>query len=167
MRNVGPNGGEGSCDAMQVCLNGHVITDSYYDYPDSRKPRCPECGAETIFVCQSCQKEIRGRARISGMIFPYTLPARKYCDECGEPFPWTRQAIDAAKELLTETELTAEEQSNAARDIEDIIQGTQRSKVAIERLKRYSQKAGGWLWGEIKSILVEYASEATKKMIQG
>ena len=31
-------------DTMQVCLNGHVINDSFHKYPDSNKDFCESCG---------------------------------------------------------------------------------------------------------------------------
>lgn len=53
----------GDYDAMQVCRSGHVITDSYHEFPGYRKSACTECGAETIHECEACGEEIQGRLK--------------------------------------------------------------------------------------------------------
>lgn len=79
-------------DALQVCLNGHVITDYYHYHPKDRKDYCHICGEKTICVCQECKKEIQG-ARITfvnGILYPgfskTAIPS--YCKYCGSAFPW-------------------------------------------------------------------------------
>lgn len=47
-------------DVMQVCLNGHQITDEVIFTPQHKKPFCPECGAATITACPECQAPIQG-----------------------------------------------------------------------------------------------------------
>lgn len=157
---------ENTYDAMQVCLNGHVITDYYHDSPSGRRDHCPDCGAKTIYTCPSCGAEIKGHLRVSGVFRRPPELGPKYCDNCGEAFPWTAKAISAATELVDEAELSPEERDKAKADVEDIIKGSPRVEAAIKRLKRYSQKAGGWLWDELKSVLVDYASETTVKMMK-
>jgi hypothetical protein len=77
-------------DAMQVCLNGHFITDSYYDHPDFRKRFCTSCGAETIHKCPNCAQDIKGRYVMASVIdlTSSSTPVPKLCEYCGKNFPW-------------------------------------------------------------------------------
>jgi predicted RNA-binding Zn-ribbon protein involved in translation (DUF1610 family) len=47
-------------DTLQVCMNGHVITDMAMKHPEDQKKRCPTCGAMTIMACQKCNTAIPG-----------------------------------------------------------------------------------------------------------
>ena len=79
-------------DTKQVCLNGHWITDRFYNSPHQREDHCSHCGAETITECQNCGEEIQGKDLDSGVAvigFGHLIP--DYCNDCGEPFPWTQQ----------------------------------------------------------------------------
>ncbi len=50
-------------DVMQVCLNGHVITDLARTYPERRRTACDRCGAATIDRCPTCGTELPGAVR--------------------------------------------------------------------------------------------------------
>lgn len=79
----------GEYDTMQVCLNGHRITDRYETSPEHRQKYCEQCGEETITECQNCGAKIRGNYDVQGVVTaggPKDVP--KYCHECGEPYPW-------------------------------------------------------------------------------
>lgn len=43
---------------MQVCLNGHQITDSYNRSHTSRKDFCDKCGEKTIVFCPNCNEKV-------------------------------------------------------------------------------------------------------------
>ena len=79
----------GQYDIMQVCLNGHQITDSYNRYPEFRKDFCPKCGAKTIYKCPNCQKPIKGDYHVSSIIVSSTTPVPAKCEYCGHDFPWS------------------------------------------------------------------------------
>ena len=78
-------------DTMQVCVNGHMVTDSYDSYPTSRSEFCASCGARTITKCEICGAKIRGHHYIPGVVLVGTnlLPA-SHCRQCGGAFPWTK-----------------------------------------------------------------------------
>ena len=78
----------GEYDTMQVCLNGHQITDRYYSQPEHRQDFCEKCGAETIIECPNCEEEIRGYYNVEGVIAPSTTDVPDYCHSCGEAYPW-------------------------------------------------------------------------------
>ncbi|WP_292347977.1 DUF2321 domain-containing protein [Methanoregula sp. PtaB.Bin085] len=84
-------------DVQQICLNGHMITDSYQNDPSSRKQFCPLCGAKKITSCPKCNSKIKGREYFLekgnygvdvtsiGAIVP------TFCESCGDPFPWSEK----------------------------------------------------------------------------
>jgi hypothetical protein len=47
-------------DTMQVCENGHIVTDMAVKHPEYRVNRCPKCGAATIMACEKCNVAIPG-----------------------------------------------------------------------------------------------------------
>jgi len=76
-------------DVMQVCRNGHVITDLLRTNPDSGLTHCDRCGAVTLERCPTCGRELPGALAIPG---PRPLGTRQpplYCATCGAAFPWT------------------------------------------------------------------------------
>jgi len=80
----------GQYDVMQVCLNGHRITENYNRFPEFRKNHCTQCGASTITACQNCGKAIKGDYHIEGvidLISGLTL-VPDICENCGKDFPW-------------------------------------------------------------------------------
>jgi len=81
----------GYYDVMQVCLKGHLITDQYNSYPQSRQDFCSKCGAKTIYKCPKCNTPIRGAyigdngIVYANIIVPYN------CHKCGSPYPWAKR----------------------------------------------------------------------------
>jgi len=76
---------------MQICRNGHVITDLLHTFPERALGHCDRCGAATLNQCQTCGQEIPGAVYV-----PEAAPigARRppdYCSACGAAFPWTRR----------------------------------------------------------------------------
>lgn len=81
----------GYFDTMQVCQQGHLITDTYKRYPQFRKNHCPQCGSATIHRCPNCNNEIKGEYHVENFI---DLSGRKtavpkICEFCGSSFPWS------------------------------------------------------------------------------
>jgi hypothetical protein len=78
-------------DVMQVCRNGHVITDMLRAHPESGLSHCDRCGAVTLERCLTCGHELRGAVALSGPRPLGTGPAPLYCAICGAAFPWTNR----------------------------------------------------------------------------
>ncbi|WP_337965058.1 DUF2321 domain-containing protein [uncultured Flavobacterium sp.] len=91
----------GTFDTMQVCLNGHQITDTYYRYPQHRKKHCPNCGAKTIHQCPKCNSLIKGNYHVENFIdlSGRKTPVPKVCEDCGVNFPWNNKKIQLPKVL--------------------------------------------------------------------
>ncbi|MDD9974060.1 MAG: DUF2321 domain-containing protein [Candidatus Poribacteria bacterium] len=95
----------GQRDAMQVCLNGHVINADFHKYPELNKDFCECCGEETITNCPNseCGKPIPGNLRrVTGFPLKSRQSAPNFCPSCSEPFPWNRKK--AAEDFEAETE---------------------------------------------------------------
>lgn len=171
-------------DTAQICLNGHVINDSFEREPEKNKEYCRDCGAKTITKCPNCEKEIEG----AKYIIPYALSGPyakelfpgnryekvsnyekpKYCTNCGTPYPWTEKKIKAVHELTQELDnLTSEEKEMLGKSIDDIIKETPETKLAVTRIKKFLPKIGKEAGNILKDLLVDIASESVKKMLWG
>ena len=117
-------------DAMQVCLNGHVMTRSIRRVPSLMRDFCGRCGEKTITGCPKCD----------GRIY-YTSggthsPAPDFCQYCSEAFPW---------KVRTEARRVEAEAKRLKEEAEKPIEGLQRvfSKfhLIVRKLrKRYNSR---------------------------
>jgi hypothetical protein len=105
--------------AALMCSRGHVVTYRATDEPpEDSLGYCASCGAPVLGRCPSCRIRIRGLDFVPGhMNITYELP--KFCDSCGEPFPWAgrqerfyqlqnildQQDIDPTDRLLVQEDL--------------------------------------------------------------
>ena len=87
---------------MQVCLKGHVINNSYKEYPDNNKDYCDECGSETITECPSCGASVPGKKHVPNVIAGGPTEPPNFCDSCGSGFPWTNKTAVADGERKTD-----------------------------------------------------------------
>jgi hypothetical protein len=85
-------------DTQQVCLNGHQITDSINRNPDRSRKFCPNCGAETITKCTTCNTPIPGHTYYEhvAVLSIHGTSVPSHCSGCGSPFSWT---INKQKEV--------------------------------------------------------------------
>lgn len=151
----------------QVCPNGHVVTSSL-EWGDMNSPFCPECGKPTVTACE-CGTPIRGLYHVPGFVGvgeKYTPPA--YCYSCGKPFPWTQQRLDAARELIDESEgLSDDEKAALSGTLDDLLSDTPKTEVAALKFKRLAAKTGVEVAGALRSVLVDVMSEAARKAVFG
>jgi hypothetical protein len=162
----------GYYDVAQICLNGHVVNDSYNVFPEENQDFCHSCGAETIKKCLNCNKKIKGRyipSHDDVVIIPggeYEI--RSYCDCCGKPYPWTEEKIKAAKELTSELEyLSEEEKETLQNSIEYIVSDNPRTQLEATKFKRIMSNVGSETYGIFRDILVDVLSSTAKKIIYG
>src|SRR5262249_7325985 len=76
-------------DVMQVCRNGHVITDLLHTFPERALGHCDRCGAVTMDCCTTCGQEIPGAVYIPEAAPIGVRRPPEYCSACGAAFPWT------------------------------------------------------------------------------
>ena len=76
---------------MQVCLNDHTINDGVRKFPEYNKEYCNKCGEKTVTKCPICNTPIPGELEDTGVtiISGYQRTPPKFCEKCGEPYPWT------------------------------------------------------------------------------
>ncbi|HWG44857.1 MAG TPA: DUF2321 domain-containing protein [Gemmataceae bacterium] len=91
---------DGVQDVMQVCRNGHVITDLLRTYPERGLPYCDRCGADTVIHCSTCGQELPGAVAVGGLQPIGVRQPPAYCATCGAAFPWTEQRRPPKQESL-------------------------------------------------------------------
>lgn len=167
-------------DVAQVCLNGHMINDTYQSRPEFSKRFCPLCGAKTITACPACEEPIQGAVQsqfsMRGSRYlnrPPTLQTMTsrasvpiYCHNCGKRFPWTAERIAAAQALAEELdELSAAEKLLLQSSIDDLVSDTPKTTVAVARFKKLMSKTGRQAAEGFKSVLIDVVTEVVKKQL--
>lgn len=112
-------------DTMQVCLDGHVITDEARYSPELTRARCPKDGVRTIMECPSCNKPIPGEMHYPNVVgfSGVNKEPPEYCEVCGEPYPWTTTRAAAAKAKADKDAATAKAAAAAEKPTEgDFLQ---------------------------------------------
>src|SRR5262249_17380791 len=79
-------------NVMQVCHNGHVITDLLTTYPERGLRHCDRCGAPTCDRCRTCGQPIAGAVSVRGLVPAGQLSPPQSCSTCGAAFPWAKRA---------------------------------------------------------------------------
>ena len=134
--------------------------------PASNKKYCGECGQSTIQACPNCNSSIRGYYHVDGVVSFSDTPVPRFCTDCGKPYPWISKAIDAAECLISElSELTDEEKEILKKNLDDIINETPYTSLAVTRFKKLIPKSGKVAGELIKDILIKIVSEAAKKAL--
>ncbi len=87
-------------DVLQVCRNGHVITDRLRSCPETGLDHCERCGASTTDRCGTCGREMAGAGPVVGLV-PIGVPRPpNFCATCGAAFPWARRPRLVAASLV-------------------------------------------------------------------
>jgi hypothetical protein len=89
-------------DVMQVCRNGHVVTDLLQTYPERGRRYCERCGADTLDHCATCGRPLPGAVRVPGLAPVGAAAPPSYCPSCGAAFPWTASAANLEKTAALE-----------------------------------------------------------------
>jgi hypothetical protein len=87
-------------DVMQVCANGHVITDLLRTHPEQGRSHCDRCGAPTFDRCQTCGCGLPGAIPVPGLTPVGERRPPLCCPACGASFPWSRTPAPARGEPL-------------------------------------------------------------------
>ena len=96
------------------------------------------------------------------------FPAPAFCHSCGEPFPWTRSRIEAAKELIDGVgSLDQAEKQKLADSLTDLVADTPRTAVAAGRFRQFLTKVGPVAAKAFQDILISIMTEAARKQIWG
>lgn len=151
-------------DSAQICPNGHVANSRADDYPNHNADRCEKCGLKTIRECQSCHAPIRGAYRDSSGLRAYDKPP--YCRSCGEPFPWTQLAKNAAVAYLRETTILSDADiGTIGHSLDELMSDTPMMQVAAVRLNKIVKEAGPVVIEGLKAILFNLLTDPAKKAL--
>ena len=147
--------------SAQICINGHLVTESLEINPGLKQDFCGMCGAATITQCQHCSASIRGAFDYPGTTYPYDQPS--YCHACGKPYPWTEGKIKAAVEMFIEFgELNEEEKATIKEDIENIARDTPRTELSANRIKRIWKRSTAIGY----DLILEFASRTAANILK-
>jgi hypothetical protein len=91
---------DSTLDVMQVCRNGHVVTDRLRSHPESGRTHCERCGAPTLDSCPTCGQALPGAGQTDGLVPIGLSPAPGHCLECGAEFPWSRRPRATSPKLV-------------------------------------------------------------------
>jgi hypothetical protein len=89
-----------------------------------------------------------------------------FCLDCGSPFPWTVDKLEAAKAYADEAEgLSPEERETLKKSFDDLIVESPKTQLAAMRFKKLLPKVGPQIGGALRDLLVDIASETAKKVL--
>lgn len=158
--------GEGTLSECPEC--GEPIRGRYNDLPLA--PRAVTASTGQAVTVPPSHASPPAEARIphpagAGAAAP-VAPAPNFYHECGEPYPWTRDRLDASRQLADEVKgLSAEERVQLKECFPDLLSNNPRSEVAALRVRRLLGKAGGEALEALRALLVDLASETAKRII--
>jgi hypothetical protein len=91
-----------------------------------------------------------------------------YWGSCGVILSWTRQRIEAVKQLADEAgRRSRRERELLKQAVDDLVRDTPAIQLAAVRFKRLAEKAGYGAAVAFREILVNVVSEAAKRAIWG
>lgn len=160
----------GRIERALICLNGHVINKRSETESHHNQKRCIKCGEETISQCPECNAMIKGYYIPKDAFFesPHSFQIGMFCDECGKPYPWTVEKIQATKDLIDELdELKQEERDKLKNSIYDLLADTPRSEVAVTVFKKNIPKINKALAKTLLDMVVSIATDTIKKSLLG
>jgi hypothetical protein len=155
-------------DTAQICVNGHLINAFADSSPERNSKFCQKCGARTVMACEQCNTKIRGYYHVSGAIsLRFDFPIPKNCYECGAQYPWAVTAIESARALVDELQLSAEDKATLQRDVDDLIQDSPRTEVAAMRAHRILSKANEGAIDMFANALLNVTTDLVQRRLKG
>jgi hypothetical protein len=155
-------------DKAQVCRRGHRGTAYALSQPITVKKFCPDCGSAMVDACEHCAAPLRGYRHIPGVFHTHEPVVPAFCYECGKPYPWTAERLEAAREFALELEgLSKDERELLSKSLDDIVSDTARSPLAITRMKKLVGKVAKPVGEAFYKLVIDIASETAKKSLTG
>jgi hypothetical protein len=154
----------GTYDTAQVCRRGHVINNSAHRYSAHNRRFCPKCGQPTMMACEHCHTGIQGEYHGNVISLGGEEPtAPAYCHNCGKPYPWTAERLEAAQALAAELEnLDDGDRIAINATIEELAVDSARTPVAVLRFKKIIAKAKGPARELLLDAIAKIAVESAK-----
>lgn len=158
----------GYYNTAQICLNGHIISRRINGNSSLMEKFCTKCGAETICNCLNCGEKIRGKYEVERVIDLTTdkSPAPLYCHNCGNPYPWTEDALEAARMVIDEEErFSTSDRENLKKSLPDLLSDTPRTTLATLRFKKAMSVVGKTTKEALMKFVVSLACDAAKSQL--
>lgn len=172
----------------QICEKGHIISSDIVKYPTEKKSYCPKCGASTIAQCPHCQALIQGDYYVEEVAFSTcgsfeyddSMPLKShtsykkirsveipsYCNNCGMPFPWTEDLLNAADKIIElSDELSNEQREQLKACFPNLINNTMESNVSALRFSKIFPLLNPLAQSALKNLLIEYLSATILTLI--
>lgn len=149
--------GEDYCYA-QICVRGHVLSSD--GMPFVRGQYCPQCGSACIDSCQKCAKSIRGHSEFAG---GYSRPS--FCYGCGQPYPWMKDKLDTARELLSNDDKLSLDERKELWDLLQYVMSDPKNDLVPAKKKLISIKLGKAAKATqdiVLDLIAKYAAEMSK-----
>ena len=110
---------------------------------------------------------IRGHYYSPGSLSGSVTPVRAYCHECGSPYPWTKDQLDAAHELIADLEeLSEEEREELKSTIDELSKEGPKTEMAARRWKKLLPKVAETGGKALERIATKLISEGVKQILQ-
>ena len=157
----------GITHVAQVCLNGHLINETYDQHTGSADNYCFQCGAKTITACPNCNTPLRGYYEVEDLVvLGQETQVESYCYHCGSPYPWTEKALTNAKLIIQEESSIPKEQRDALiESLPDVIAETPGTSLASVRINKFFANASEFTRDAFKQFVIEFGCELLLKLI--
>lgn len=142
-----------------ICLHGHVQSSGRRVLNPGK--HCAKCGSPNISDCPACKIPIRGEHRYSEG--HYRLP--QFCHNCGSPFPWMKERLDTAHDLLYHDDKLSLEERNKLWATLRYVMSDPKSDLVPEKKKLIEinlQKAAAATREAVTDLLAKYLAEISK-----
>lgn len=164
----GPSRYESRYHSAAVCVRGHAATDSLEISPTLAGKFCKHCGGEILTACPSCKSRIRGDYHVAGVFSTRAYVPPNFCEDCGTPFPWMTERLNAASALADELENFSDaDREKIKQSLTDISRDGPSNSLAVIRLKKWFGSARDAVGQALWKATVEIATEAAKKGLLG
>lgn len=91
-------------------------------------------------------------------------PAPSYCHDCGKPYPWIEEQLNALDEIVDlMDELSELEKQEFKQSAREVTTENPRTSLAALKIKKFGIKVGSEVYGAARDILVQIAVEAALK----
>jgi hypothetical protein len=152
-------------DVMQVCANGHKITELWQSHPEYRQDFCAKCGAATTTKCAGCETPIQGHNHDSAVISTRGRTIPKYCTKCGRAFLWQVAALENLEGVLKESGLSDSDLKEMTTALPDVVHDTPKTQLASMKFKRILGGLKKPAYDIAVKVVTDIASETAKKVM--
>jgi hypothetical protein len=150
--------------AAAECTRGHAIHSQLNRGIEVQDKFCGQCGAPVIYSCPNCETPIRGELMQTDAVILFWAPD-SYCTSCGAAMPWLESKLDALREIAMEDAGASSDEADGLVEAAIVLAQSSVSaetEVAVSRLRRFAQRAGGKSEDALWAVITSVASEAAK-----